>query len=112
MIEPEIKSYLERFDQRLQAIQYKKQGIWRSFFLGVFSALGYVAGLAIVIVILGWFLQKTGLWPAFKQQMQNFADVINQAKKFTAPENQNSNSEGGGTFVGPDGKTYKINVSQ
>lgn len=108
MIDPEVKSYLERFDQRLQAIQYKKQGLWRSFFTGMMSALGYIAGLALVLVIFGWILQKIGLWQAFTQQIQNFNDVINQTKKLTEPSGQQQGRISTATL--PDGRQVQITL--
>ena len=43
MIDPELKSYLNSIDQRLQAIQYKKDGLWRAFFRGIVGAFGFAA---------------------------------------------------------------------
>ena len=97
-----------------RVIEKKKgPGIWRAFFNGVFGALGYVVGVALVVVILGWILQKTGLLPAFKEQAKNFSDLINQAKKLTAPNDQNSTSSGGDSVITlPDGRQYRVNMQQ
>ena len=81
--------------------------VWKSFFNGMFSALGYVTGLAIVIVVLGWFLNKTGLLPAFKTEMQNFSDVINQAKNLTAPSNNKGTST---TVTLPNGQKVQVEI--
>ena len=86
MIEPELKVELEKIDQHLQDLKKARgAGLWRSFFSGVFNALGYVVGIAIVVVILGWVLQKTGMWQQLQQQIKTFNDLANEAKKLSAP---------------------------
>ncbi len=93
MIDPELKIQLDSITENLNQINKKsgKTGIWRSFFNGVFSALGYVAGLAIVVVILGWILQRTGLLPAFEAQVKNFTDLVDSAKKLIPTDQKSSN---------------------
>ena len=105
MTEEEIKKYFEDIIQNLEAIKNKKSGgVLRAFFHGIFGALGYIAGIAIVLVIIGWFLNKTGLLPAFKKQVGEIQSILDQAKKFTAPEKQGS----GSTIILPDSREVKI----
>jgi hypothetical protein len=105
MIEPELAKSLQEINNNLIEIKKRsKPGIWRSFFSGIFSALGYIAGLTIVIVILGWFLNKVGLLSAFKQQLADFSSLINEAKNIIAPDKQGS----GATVVLPNGQEVKI----
>ena len=62
MIDPDLKVELDQLNKNLTEINKKSgsAGIWRSFFNGVFGALGYVAGLALVVVILGGYCKKPG----------------------------------------------------
>ncbi|HYV33471.1 MAG TPA: hypothetical protein VE973_01315, partial [Candidatus Limnocylindria bacterium] len=111
MIEPELQRYLSGINQHLTEIKAKKSpGIWRAFFNGVFSALGYVVGLALVVVILGWILNKTGLLPAFRAQVKDFQDFMGQAKKVmsTGDSNQQTSPQAGDTYTLPDGRKVKV----
>ena len=93
MIDPELDKNLKEINNHLIEIKKRsKSGLWRAFFNGIFSALGYVVGIAIVVVILGWVLQKTGLLPAFKEQEKNFSELVDSAKKLI-PSDQNSSGQ-------------------
>ncbi|MDR3642361.1 MAG: hypothetical protein P4L74_01895 [Candidatus Doudnabacteria bacterium] len=119
MIDPDLKTELEKLNENLAEIKKKtgSAGIWRSFFNGMFSALGYVAGLAIIVVILGWILQKTGLLKPFEDQVGNFTDLVNSAKKLiptgqTPSDNQNA-QQGSGTptiVTLPNGQQIQVNL--
>lgn len=81
MIEPELQNYLSGINQSLTEIKKKKQaGIWRSFFNGMFGAFGYLVGIILVVVIVGWFLQKTGLIAPFQGQWQKFQNFMTDAE--------------------------------
>lgn len=113
MIDPELKNYLSGINQHLTELNAKKHpGVLRAFFNGMFSALGYVAGLALVIVVLGWVLNKTGLLPAFKQQVSDFQAFMDQAKKVMSVgegQVQNTKSSNNETILTlPDGRQVKI----
>ena len=113
MIEQELKAYLVEINQHLAVIRTKKNpGIWRAFFNGMFSALGYIAGLALVIVVLGWILNKTGMLTAFQQQIKDFQVLTDQAKKIMTvvqPEQGTSQTKNGETIITlPDGRQVKV----
>jgi len=117
MIEPELKTYLAEINQHLAAIQAKKRpGIWRAFFNGMFTGLGYIAGLAFVVVILGWVLNKTGLLDAFQQQVKDFQFLTEQAKKVMTvggQEQGTAQTQNGETIITlPDGRQAKVQLSQ
>jgi hypothetical protein len=126
MIDPDLKSLLEVINQNLNEIKKRSghPGILRSFFNGMFGALGYVFGIVLVAIILIWFSSKMGWLSSFEQQAQNFSDVINQAKNLTSPalptngkttttgSASSSNAGGGdslGTFTLPNGQ--KLNLT-
>ena len=123
MIDPDLKIELDKVNDNLAVIKNKHSGggVWRAFFNGMFGALGYVAGLAIVVVILGWILQKTGLLPAFEDQVKNFTNLVSGAEKLI-PKDSNSSSTSSGasqssnsgdipTLVTlPDGRQIQVNL--
>jgi hypothetical protein len=81
MIEPELQHYLSGINQHLVEIKKnQKQGIWRSFFNGVFSAFGYIVGLFVFIFVLGFILNKLGILPAWKEQIKTFQTLIDKAQ--------------------------------
>ncbi len=107
-----MQKQLEEINSNLVALKNKKQGVLRSFLMGMFSALGYAAGLALVIVVLGWVLNKMGLLPAFKQQVSDFQAFMDQAKKVMSvgeQQGQNIKSSNNETILTlPDGRQVKI----
>ena len=123
MIDPDLKTQLDAINQNLAEIKKKtgNGGVFRSFFNGMFGALGYVLGLAIVIVILGWFLGKSGLLKPIQEQGKTFLDLIDSAKNLIpanspapAPEQKPASSTptGGGqtTVTLPNGQQIKVNL--
>ncbi|MFA5991072.1 MAG: hypothetical protein WC794_02385 [Candidatus Doudnabacteria bacterium] len=108
MIEQELKAYLVEINQHLGVIRAKKNpGIWRAFFNGMFSALGYIAGLALVIVVLGWVLNKTGLLDSFQKQVKDFQFLTEQAKKIMTVGGQEQGTTT--TITLPDGQKIQVN---
>jgi hypothetical protein len=106
MIEPELQNYLSGINQSLTEIKNKKHpGVWRSFFNGVFSALGYFVGLALVITIVGFIAQKTGLLKNFQTQAKEFQEILRDAKSYL---NSGSSQQEGDTVTLPDGRKVKI----
>lgn len=120
MLDPDLKTELDKINQNLTAIEKKKgPGIWRSFFNGMFGALGYVLGLALIIVLLAWALQKTGLLKPFQDQVKSFTDLMNSAKKLmpqdSQPGGQSTSTPGSGgqsVITLPSGQQYKVNMTQ
>ncbi len=114
MLDPELHNYLSGINQNLVDLKNKKTpGIWRSFFNGMFSALGYLAGLALVLLILGWVLNKMGLTAAFQQQMRDYQSFFNEAKKVMSAGGQSgqgsSQTKNGETIITlPDGRQVKV----
>lgn len=130
MIDPDLKTQLDSISQNLTEINKKsgKAGIWRSFFNGMFSALGYVVGLVIVVLVLGWFLQKTGTLEAVEKQINNFTNLINSASRLI-PQDQNQKplessqqpagqqsaeqqtaTSGQATVILPDGRQVQVQI--
>jgi len=126
MLDPDLQKQLDLINSNLVAIQTKKNpGIWRAFFNGMFGALGYVAGLVIVLVIIGWILQQTGLWTPIQNQLKSFGNLMQAAEKLISPPNgtpsgsttgtsstQNASSGGeGSTLITlPNGQQVRVNL--
>jgi len=86
-------------------------GIWRAFFNGMFSALGYVVGVALVVVLLGWVLQKLGPLQAFQNKVKDFGQIIDQAKRITGSGPNPTPGNGGETTVTlPDGRQVQVKM--
>lgn len=105
MIDPELQHYLSGINQHLVEIKKnQKVGIWRAFFNGVFGALGYAVGLAIVVGILGWVLKETGYLSKFRQQAKDLQEILNQLKDFRQPFSETGES----VITLPDGREVKV----
>jgi hypothetical protein len=123
MIDPDLKTQLDQLNLSLVELKNKKSGgVWRSFFNGVFAALGYVVGLILVVIVLGFVLEKTGQLPAFEAQIKNFSNLLGAAERLI-PDNQspssssgsgnNQQSSGTPTIVTlPNGQQVKVNIQQ
>lgn len=116
-MEQDLEKKLVEINENLVEIKNKKVGlgIWRSFFNGMFASFGYVAGLIVVVVILGWFLNKIGFLPAFKEQMNEFQSFFNQAKKIMdvgeSASSTKQSEQGTDAFITlPDGKQVKVQI--
>lgn len=118
MLDPEMKTYLVEINQHLVEIRAKRSpGIWRSFFNGMFSALGYIVGLALIVVILGWVLNQMGLTAQFKQQLKDYQVFFNEAKKVLniggeTQQGSATQQQGDTTITLPDGRQVKVQLSQ
>ena len=80
-MEQELKNYLETYEQRLQAIQYKKPGLWRAFFTGFMSGLGSVIGVLVALAIAAYILNKIGVIPAFKSEVTRLNQMLDLIEK-------------------------------
>jgi hypothetical protein len=119
MIDPDLKVQLDQLNQNLVEIKNKKSGgVWRAFFNGMFGALGYIVGIALVVVVLGWILQKTGLLKPFQDELKNFSEVIDAAKKLMPSDQKPAStatqpsSGGQSTITLPDGRQVKVQIPQ
>jgi len=120
MIDPDLKNQLDILNANLIGIKNKKSGgVWRSFFNGMFSALGYIVGLALIVVVLGWFLQKTGQLPAFEAQVKNFTNLVSAAQKLIINDSNSSSNSANtaqpatgtpATITLPNGQQIKVNL--
>ena len=113
MIDPDLQKQLEGINQNLTEIKKKTRspGVWRSFFNGVFGAFGYLVGIILVVLVVGWLLNKTGLIKPFQEQWQKFQNFMYQAEN-TMSATQQSGQGSGSTFVLPDGRKVQVVPTQ
>ena len=85
MIDPELKTELDKLNRTLIGIFHKTESLWRAFVRGVLHGLGSIIGIVLAVVIIGWILNATGFIPGFKQQAVKFQnmwqDTLEQVKK-------------------------------
>ena len=82
MIDPDLKKQLDLVNKNLYEINRKTgSSLWRSFVSGTLSGLGSVIGVAIALAIIGWILNTVGIIPAFREQVHNLQQSLDQIKK-------------------------------
>jgi hypothetical protein len=75
-------------DQRLANIEVTLKNIykvlkptrWEMFVQGLWRAVGYLVGLMLAIVIIGWFLNMIGVIPFMSEFSENMKNVLNTAR--------------------------------
>jgi len=80
MIDPELKSHLEKLESELAAIRKPSGGLWQSFLRGCAYGVGYVLGAILIIVIIGWILNVIGVIPAFDRQVTEFRTALENVR--------------------------------
>ncbi len=112
MIDPDLKIQLDQINQNLVAIEKNKSGgVWRSFFNGMFGAFGYLVGIVIVVILAGWFLNKTGLIMPFQEQWQKFQNFMYQAENTmsaTQQQSQQGSIQNGQVYTLPNGQKVQV----
>jgi hypothetical protein len=85
MIDPELKTELEKINRSLVGIFHKTENLWRAFVRGVLHGVGSILGVVIAIVFIGWLLNVMGVIPGFKKQATQFQtmwqETLEQVKK-------------------------------
>ena len=81
MIDPELKSHLEKLEGELAHMRKASTGISRTLLRGVIYGAGYVIGAVLIIVIVGWILNIIGVIPAFSHQVANFQAALESIGK-------------------------------
>jgi hypothetical protein len=76
MIDPELKSHLEKIEDELSHMRRVSTGIWHTLWRGCVYGAGYIIGAVIIIVIAGWILNVIGIIPAFSREVTDFQTVL------------------------------------
>lgn len=64
----EIINQLTKLNKKLDTLIHPAKSAWRSFYLGIFRALGYLFGTAVVASIIIYILSQSG----FGQNISNW----------------------------------------
>jgi hypothetical protein len=89
MIDPELKTQLERIDNDIKDIVNRYPGKFRSLLNGLMSGFGSVVGIVIAIALIGWLLNTLGYIPAFKSQVDYWKNLLERAQTRQIIESQN-----------------------
>jgi len=76
MIDPELKSHLEKIEDELSHMRKVSTGIWHTLWRGCIYGAGYVVGAVLIIVIVGWILNIIGVIPAFSREVTEFRTAL------------------------------------
>jgi hypothetical protein len=76
MIDPELKHHLETIEKELKDFHERSVGLKSIFTRGVVHGAGYVVGVVVVIVIVGWILNIVGVIPAFNDKVEAFRSAL------------------------------------
>ncbi len=82
MIEPELKVELDQINQKLESMDRALNPTrWQMFVQGLWRAVGYIIGIVIAALILGWVLNMIGLIPFLKDFSQEAKAVLETVKR-------------------------------
>ena len=78
MIDPELKTELDKLNRTLVGIFHKTESLWRAFVRGVLQGLGSVLGVVLAVLIIGWILNVMGVIPGLRQQASEWKGMWQQ----------------------------------
>ena len=78
MIDPELKEHLEIIEKEIVDFKKSSNSLSKSFMRGTFYGAGYIVGIVIIIVLVGWVLNIVGVIPAFNAQVQEFKAALDR----------------------------------
>lgn len=80
---------IEEIKNNLTEINQKLGGTWKSLFRGLLTGFGSVLGAALAIILIGYLLNIVGVIPAFKQQADDWKEILQQSQtRAIVPANQ------------------------
>ncbi len=86
MIDPELKKILEYIGSNIEGTRKAvTHSSIKAMFNGVLSGFGSVIGVAIAIALIGWLLNIVGIIPAFKNQVKQWQQLIEQTNQRQNP---------------------------
>lgn len=76
MIDPELKEHLEKIENELIHMRKKSTSIKHSLWLGVIYGAGYIIGVVLIIVVVGWVLNTLGFIPAVNRLAEELSIAL------------------------------------
>jgi hypothetical protein len=81
MIDPELKQELDSVRSTLEDIRESVAPTrWGLFVQGLWRAAGYVAGLVIAVVAIGWILTVLGVIPFFAEFSSELKEILDDMR--------------------------------
>ena len=85
MIDPELKTELDKLNRTLVGILHKTESPWRAFLNGALRGLGSVIGIVLAIALVGWVLNVLGVIPGIAEEakvwQRMWQDTLDQVKR-------------------------------
>jgi hypothetical protein len=85
MIDPELKTELEKINRSLVGIFHKTESLPRAFLRGMLHGVGGIFGVVMAVVLIGWILNAIGVIPGFREQAREWKgmwqDTLEQVRK-------------------------------
>lgn len=78
MIDPELKTHLEKIEKEIIVLRKELTALWPVFMRGVVNGAGYVVGAALILTLIGWVLNIVGVIPAFNQSVNEFRASVDR----------------------------------
>ncbi|MFA5132105.1 MAG: hypothetical protein WC444_02125 [Candidatus Paceibacterota bacterium] len=78
MIEPELQAHLESIEKEIIAFRNESNGLASTFTRGVVHGAGYVIGVVLIIIVIGWILNIVGVIPALNTQVSEFRAALDR----------------------------------
>lgn len=75
MIDPELKTELDKINRSLTGIFHKTESLWRAFARGVLQGIGGILGVALAVATIGWILNVMGVIPGFREQAKEWKSM-------------------------------------
>lgn len=78
MIDETLQHHLEKIEKELKEIRIATTSLRSSLVRGFIYGAGYVIGVVMVIVLVGWILNIVGVIPLFNDQVNEFRAALNR----------------------------------
>ncbi len=78
MLDPDLKEHLIAIEKELVQIRRSSGGYASNLMRGILYGAGYVLGVALIIVIIGWVLNKIGVIPQISNQVNAFRAALDR----------------------------------
>ena len=76
MIDPELKEHLEKIEDEIIHMRKKSTSIWNALWIGIVYGAGYIVGVVLLIVIVGWILNIFGFIPAINRLAEELSAAL------------------------------------
>lgn len=90
MIEIDIKKQLENINSNIILLQ-KRTPWWHALLSGIMSGFGSIVGVVVALSVIGWILNIAGIIPAFRQEANQWKNLIQQAQEQKLPGKSSTN---------------------